>query len=229
MLWDFASQIRKVLFAQSNSFTNVQKKNGLRCQNLFMLQNKESTWCASIFRSKHPRNGYIYIPVCRMFQICANHAKSVPYFLVLKGEIRENWPLSLCKVYCSCASFHYWPPGPQKHLLIYLLQYNSWLKSIWEMTQFRHHPPLIVELLTHQSHFQSTFNAHQSKCMQIVKFYLFPKIKCRTLSVVYVSFIGSRLTKTRLTLINCIRLRTTSGHSQAQIEITFNFSQSPSP
>jgi len=114
MLWDFPSQIRKVLFAKSISFKNVQKKNGLRCQNLFVLQNKESTWCASIFRSKYPRNGYIYIPVCRMFQICANHAKSVPYFLVLKGEIRENWPLSLCKVYCSCASFHYWPPGPQK-------------------------------------------------------------------------------------------------------------------
>ena len=110
-------------------------------------------------------NGHICILACRMYQICANHAKSVPYFLVLKGKIRGNWPLSLCKVYCSCASFHYWPPGPQKHLLIYLLQYNSWLKSIWEMTQFRHHPPLIVELLAHQSHFQSTFNAHQSKCV----------------------------------------------------------------
>ena len=33
------------------------------------------------------------------------------------------------------------------------------------MTQFRHHPPLIVELLAHQLHFQSTFNAHQSECM----------------------------------------------------------------
>ena len=28
------------------------------------------------------------------------------------------------------------------------------------MTQFWHHPPLIVELLAHHSHFQSTFNAH---------------------------------------------------------------------
>jgi len=33
------------------------------------------------------------------------------------------------------------------------------------MTQFWHHPPLIVELLAHQLHFQSTFNAHQSECM----------------------------------------------------------------
>jgi len=33
------------------------------------------------------------------------------------------------------------------------------------MTQFWHHPLLIVELLAHQSHFQSNFNAHQSKCV----------------------------------------------------------------
>jgi len=33
------------------------------------------------------------------------------------------------------------------------------------MTQFWHHLPLIVELLAHQSHFQSTFNVHQSECM----------------------------------------------------------------
>jgi len=102
-----------------------------------------------------------------MYQICANHAKSVPYFLVLEGKIRGNWPLSLCKVCCSCASFHYRPPDPHENLLIYLLQYNSWLKSNWEMTQFWHHPPLIVELLTHQSHFQSTFNAHQSELWTI--------------------------------------------------------------
>ena len=33
------------------------------------------------------------------------------------------------------------------------------------MTQFWHDPPLIVELLAHQSHSQSTFDAHQSECM----------------------------------------------------------------
>ena len=95
-----------------------------------------------------------------MYQICSNHAKSVPYFLVLKGKIRGSWPLSFCKVCCSYASFHYWPHNPHENLLIYLLQYNSWLKSGLEMTQYWHHPPLIVELLAHQSHFQSTFNAH---------------------------------------------------------------------
>jgi len=31
------------------------------------------------------------------------------------------------------------------------------LKSAEEMTQLWHHPPLIVELLAHQLHFQSTF------------------------------------------------------------------------
>ena len=100
-----------------------------------------------------------------MYQICANHAKSVPYFLGLKGEMRGNWPLFLCKVRCSCASFHYWPPDPHENLLIYLLQYNSWLESVREMTQFWLHSPLTVEMLAHQSHFQSTFNAHQSEYM----------------------------------------------------------------
>jgi len=33
------------------------------------------------------------------------------------------------------------------------------------MTQFWHHPPIIVKLLAHQSHVQSTLNAHQSECM----------------------------------------------------------------
>jgi len=150
MLWEFSSQIRKSLFesAKSNSFKNVKKKNCLRRQILFMVQNKESTWCVSIFRSKYSRNVHMCILVCRMYQICANHANSVPYFLVLQGKIMGNWPLSLCKVYCSCESFYYWPPDPHENLLIYLLQYNSWLKSIREMTQFWHHSPLIFELLS---------------------------------------------------------------------------------
>jgi len=33
------------------------------------------------------------------------------------------------------------------------------------MTQFWHHPHLILELLAHQLHFQSTFNVHQFECM----------------------------------------------------------------
>ena len=147
MLWDFPSQIRKVLFETAKSFKNdIQIFLCLRRLNLFMVQNKESTWCASIFRSKCSRNGHLCILVCRIYQICADHAKLVPYFLVLKGRIRGNWPLSLCKVRCSCASFYYWPPDPHENWLIYLLQYNSWLKSIREITQFWHHPPLIVEL-----------------------------------------------------------------------------------
>jgi len=113
----------------------------------------------------YSRNGHICILVCKMYQICANHAKSVNYFLVLKEKMRGNWSLFLCKVCCPCASLHYWPPDPHENLLIYLLQYNSWLKSVRGMTQFWLHPPLIVEMLAHQSHFQSTFNAHQSECM----------------------------------------------------------------
>jgi len=45
------------------------------------------------------------------------------------------------------------------------------------------------------------------------------------IAYVYASFIGSRLTKTRLTLINHTQLRTkgqSAGYPQAQIEITFN-------
>ena len=48
----------------------------------------------------------------------------------------------------------------------------------------------------------------------------------------YVSFIGSRLTKRRLTLINRTQLRTkgqSAGYPQAQIEITFNSFQRRTP
>jgi len=114
-------RIRKVELVQK-----CQQKNCLRRQNLFMSQNKNLiTWCASIFWLKYSRHGHICILVCRMYQICAKHATSVPYFLVLKWKIRGSWPLSLCKVCCSCASFHYWDPDPHENLLIYLLKYNS--------------------------------------------------------------------------------------------------------
>jgi len=142
-------RIRKVKLVQK-----CNKKKLPAAPRFIHVSKQESTWCASIFRSKYSRNGHICILVCRMYQICANHAKSVPYFLVLKGKLRGSWPLFLCKVCCSCASFHYWPPDPHEKLLIYLLQYNSWSKSVREMTQFWHHPPLIVELLAHQSHFR---------------------------------------------------------------------------
>jgi len=78
-------------------------------------------WCALNFRSKYSRNGHICILICKIYQTCANHAKSVPYFLVLKGKIRGNWPLFSLKVCRTCALFHYWPLDPHENLLIYLL------------------------------------------------------------------------------------------------------------
>jgi len=70
----------------------------------------------------------------------------------------------LCKG-CSWASCQYGPPDPHKNLLIYLLQYSNWLKSVRKMTLFWHHPRLITVLLGHQSHIQSIFHEHQSECM----------------------------------------------------------------
>jgi len=106
---------------------------------------------------------YVFLSVqCPKYVQTMQTQLLIPLFLRgNKGKLTK----SLCKVCCSCALFHYWLPGPHENVLIYLLQYNSWLKSICEMTQFWHHPPLILELLAHESHFQSTFNAHQSQCM----------------------------------------------------------------
>ena len=106
---------------QSQTRSKMSKKKLPAAPKKFMVQNKESTWCASIFRSKYSRNGHLCILVCRMYQICANHAKSVSYFLVLKGEIRGNWPLSLCKVCCSCD----FTTGPQIPTKICLSVYYS--------------------------------------------------------------------------------------------------------
>ena len=50
LLWDFPSQIRKVLSnPQSQTRSKMSKKNCIRRQNLFMVQNKESRRCASTF------------------------------------------------------------------------------------------------------------------------------------------------------------------------------------
>ena len=74
-------------------FKNNKNKMACGAKILFILQNKDLIWCASIFRSKYSTNGHICILACRMYQIRTNYAKSVPFFLVIKGKIRGNWPL----------------------------------------------------------------------------------------------------------------------------------------
>jgi len=80
--------IRRVILVQK-----YPKKIVCGAKILCLVQNKESTWCASNFRCKYCRNGNMCILVCRVYQICANYAQSGLHFLVVKCKIRGNWLL----------------------------------------------------------------------------------------------------------------------------------------
>ena len=155
--------------ADSNSIKNIQRKSPGGTM-LFIVQNKESTWCASLFRSKYSGIGDIHVLVSRMYhricKVCKNN--SLPP--CCQGENKGNlFTFSTLGVLFMCNISHLttiWPLDPHEKLLIDLLQYNRWWKFVGDMTLFWHHLSLIVELLVHRSHIQSTLHVHQSECMK---------------------------------------------------------------
>jgi hypothetical protein len=109
VLWDYSPQIHNVLFPDpqiQNSINNIKKKlpGGTTLFILFKIKNlldahdfsDQSTLelVTSMFLSVECTTGF------------ANYAKATTYFLVVKGKIRRNCSLFVCKVCCSCASFH---------------------------------------------------------------------------------------------------------------------------
>ena len=76
---------------------------------------------------------YVFLSV-ECYKFAQTMQNQVFTSLLLSGKQGKTDPFTVRKVCCPYASFHYWPPDPHANLLVYVQQYNCWLKSVREMT-----------------------------------------------------------------------------------------------